>query len=265
MSTTGGTRQKRRATKLTDLRISPSVRRGDREPIPPEVILNAIAHDMRRHLTPIIGVSHTLLDHGSKLSEAERTEYVEITLRNAIQLEHLIHDIIDLQRFDSVGWILHRQPTDVRALIDGLIPSLDIGSRSLTVNGNGPVVNIDPGLLERIIDNLVQNAKAHTPADSPIVISTRSDDTGAHVIVQDSGPGVPDAIKTAIFEDYHSGQVGGTGLGLSLVKRFSEVHGGRAWVEDVAGGGARFCVHLPQAADAPRATGASAESGLSID
>jgi len=251
VSTTGKIRRKGMSSQLPTIEIRLSPGRGDGEQVPQEVVLSTIAHDMRRHLTPIIGVSQTLLTHGSTLGEAQRAECIKITLRNALRLEHLIHEMIDLQRFDAVGWILHRRPTDVRALIDALVPELDIGTRPLRVEGNGPIVNIDPGLLERIIDNLVQNAKAHTPLDSPIIIATQSDGTGAHITVQDSGPGVPDKIKTAIFDDFRSGPAGGSGLGLSLVKRFSEIHGGRAWVEDVRGGGARFCVHLPQAGDAP--------------
>jgi len=257
VSRTGYIGQKRASPKGDPLAIPNERGRTATEPIPHEVVLNTLAHDMRRHLTPIIGVSETLLKHSSKLSEAERAEYVAITLRHALQLEHLVHEMIDLQRFDSVGWILHRQPTDVRALIDALVPELDIGNRPLTVNGDGRAVNIDPGLLERIIDNLVQNAKTHTPAGSPIIIATQSDSTGANVIVQDSGPGVPDTIKTAIFDDFRSGNAGGSGVGLSLVKRFSEIHGGRAWVEDVKGGGARFCVNLPEAGGA--ATAAEAQ------
>ena len=250
MSTTREIRKKGASSRLPSAStpLSPGGVNGGQ--VPQEVVLSAIAHDMRRHLTPIIGVSQTLLTHGSKLGDAERAECVKITLRNALQLEHLIHEMIDLQRFDAVGWIIHRRPTDVRALIDALVPELDMGNRPLRVDGNGRIVNIDPGLLGRIIDNLVQNAKAYTPPGSPIIIATQSDGTGAHITVQDSGPGVPDGIKTAIFDDFRSGPAGGSGLGLSLVKRFSEIHGGRAWVEDVRGGGARFCVHLPEAGGA---------------
>ena len=227
-----------------EIRPPPSI--SDREPVPQWIVLQTIAHDMRRHLTPIIGVSHTLLEHGSDLHEAERSEYVEIALRNALQLEHLIHEMIDVQRFDADGWILHRHLTDVQALIETLVPGLDTGSRSVTVKGDGSFVNVDPGLLERIIDNLIQNAKAYTPPGSPIIITTERDESGVLITVQDFGPGVPDQLKTSIFDDFHSGAAGGSGLGLSLVKRFSEVHGGRAWVEDGPGGGARFLVSLPE-------------------
>jgi len=250
VSTTREIRKKGASSRLPSASTPLSPGGVNGEQVPQEVVLSAIAHDMRRHLTPIIGVSQTLLTHGSKLGDAERAECVKITLRNALQLEHLIHEMIDLQRFDAAGWIIHRRPTDVRALIDALVPELDVGNRPLRVDGDGPIVNIDPGLLERIIDNLVQNAKSYTPPGSPIIIATQSDGTGAHITVQDSGPGVPDGIKTAIFDDFRSGPAGGSGLGLSLVKRFSEIHGGRAWVEDVRGGGARFCVHLPEAGGA---------------
>src|SRR5437763_12924820 len=117
---------------------------------------------MRRHLSPIIGDTQTLLTHASKLGNAQRAECVKITLRNALQLEHLIHEMIDLQRFDAAGWIIHRRPTDVRALIDALVPELDVGNWPLRDDGDGPIVNIDPGMLERIIDKLVQNDEAYT-------------------------------------------------------------------------------------------------------
>jgi signal transduction histidine kinase len=100
-------------------------------------------------------------------------------------------------------------------------------------------------LLKRIIQNLVANAKVHTPSGSAIRITTHSDETGANVWVEDDGPGVADDQKTIIFQAFRSSQPHHTGLGLALVQRLSEAHGGRAWVEDAAGGGARFCVHLP--------------------
>jgi signal transduction histidine kinase len=73
---------------------------------------------------------------------------------------------------------------------------------------------------------------------------------GAEITVEDRGPGVADEVKTLVFEAFRQGPEGighsaGMGIGLSLVARFAELHGGRAWVEDRPGGGASFKVYLP--------------------
>ena len=211
---------------------------------PQSTIIAALAHDMRRYLTVIIGMSETALKRGAELSEPDRKVLLEATLRNARRLEALLHDIADVQRFDAKGWILRRTPTNVRTLIDEMVPGFDLGGRALTVSGNGPRVDIDPDLLRRIMENLVQNAKQHTPEGSAIIIKTDSNKAGSHITVEDTGPGVPDVMKDRVFEAFSSAKVGG-GLGLALVQRFAAAHGGRAWVEDAPGGGARFRVDLP--------------------
>jgi len=73
------------------------------------------------------------------------------------------------------------------------------------------------------------------------------------VIVEDQGPGVPDAMKEAVFEAFRQGEAarGGVGIGLSLVRRFAELHGGSARVEDRRGGGARFVVRIPGTLSTP--------------
>lgn len=214
---------------------------------PRSVIIATLAHDMRKHLTVIIGMSETALQRGAGLSEQDRTEFLVATLRNAQQLEDLLHDIADVQRFDTNGWALHRTMTNVRALIDAMVPTFDSGARAVTVSGDGPLVNVDPGLLRRIIENLVRNVMQHTPDGSPIIINTDSNSTGSNITVEDAGPGVADGIKDRVFDPFSSGKAGGSGLGLALVQRFAAAHGGRAWVEDVPGGGARFRVNLPAA------------------
>jgi signal transduction histidine kinase len=231
---------------------------------PQSVIIATLAHDMRRHLTVIIGMSETALQRGTGLSEQERTEILVATLRNARRLERLLHDIADVQRFDADGWTLRRTMTNVRTLIDEMVPEFDMGARALTVSGDGPLVDVDADLLRRIIDNLVQNAKQHTPEGSHISVTTDSNSTGSNITVEDDGPGVPDEIKEAVFDAFHSGDVGGSGLGLTLVQRFAAAHGGRAWVEDVPGGGSRFRVNLPAATRSKRRAGGS-EAGDNPD
>jgi signal transduction histidine kinase len=108
---------------------------------------------------------------------------------------------------------------------------------------------IDPPKVERIVENLLSNVARHTPAGTPVWVAVRPDRDGVLLSVEDAGPGIPPEIRESIFEPFRQGQdtvahSPGMGLGLSLVARFAELHGGRAWVEERTGGGAAFRVFL---------------------
>jgi signal transduction histidine kinase len=114
------------------------------------------------------------------------------------------------------------------------------------------VLTIDPPKLERIVENLVANAVRHTPPTSRIWVRLEPVEEGALLSVEDDGPGVPVELRDAVFEPFRQGPTAtphspGTGIGLSLVARFAELHGGRAWVDERPGGGAAFHVLLPSA------------------
>src|SRR5581483_11603929 len=87
-------------------------------------------------------------------------------------------------------------------------------------------------MLERVIENLVVNAATHTPAESRVWVRVRRTVSGVLLTVEDDGPGVPDDLKATVFEAFRRGPgaagLPGSGLGLSLVCRFAELHGGRA-------------------------------------
>jgi signal transduction histidine kinase len=111
--------------------------------------------------------------------------------------------------------------------------------------------DVDPPKVERIVENLLSNASRHTPSDRRIWARVERTDDGILLTVEDEGDGVPDDLKDAIFEPFRQGPgpataSPGVGVGLSLVARFAELHGGRAWVEDRPGGGASFMVILAE-------------------
>jgi signal transduction histidine kinase len=100
------------------------------------------------------------------------------------------------------------------------------------------------------VENLLVNAAKHTPPGSPVGLRVDRAEGGVRITVEDRGKGVPDHLKESVFRPFERGpgklaHAPGTGIGLSLVARFAELHGGRAWVEDRPGGGASFRVFLP--------------------
>ena len=99
-----------------------------------------------------------------------------------------------------------------------------------------------------MIENLLVNAARHTPPGTAVLVDVAANADGVELVVEDHGPGVPDELKTLLFEPFRQGEPssgGGMGIGLSLVQRFAELHGGSAHVDDATGGGARFVVTLP--------------------
>ena len=102
-------------------------------------------------------------------------------------------------------------------------------------------------MVERIVENLLTNAVKHTPGDSRIWVRVERTDEGALISVEDDGPGIPPEDRLRVFEPFVQGATvtpGGVGVGLALVAKFAELHDGRAWVQERAGGGASFRVLL---------------------
>jgi signal transduction histidine kinase len=173
---------------------------------------------------------------------------------NARKLERLLGDLLDLDRLQRGIVAPQRRPTDVSALVAQTIRESDLLlDRKVELDAEPVVADVDAAKVERIVENLVSNAARHTPGDSPVIVRVARQDDGVLIVVEDEGPGVPDDLKRAIFEPFRQGDgvpnpSPGVGVGLSLVARFAELHGGRAWVEDRPQGGASFRVFLPGSA-----------------
>ena len=128
---------------------------------------------------------------------------------------------------------------------------MDTQGRRIELDVQPGSVQIDQAKTERILENLLSNSLRHTPEDAKIWVRARPHDDGVLFIVEDDGPGVPPELREAIFEPFRqapgssSVHAPGVGIGLSLVRRFAELHGGNAWAEEREGGGASFHVFLP--------------------
>jgi signal transduction histidine kinase/GAF domain-containing protein len=214
--------------------------------------LEAVSHDLRTPLTSILGSAVTLEQAGMDLPEADAMDLLRRIAANARKLERLLSDLLDLDRLQRGIMTPQRRETDVGALVREAVKEFEsFGGREVRVTAGELVANVDAAKVERIVENLLANAARHTPAGSRIWVRADPGDEGVLIVVEDEGTGVPDELKDAIFEPFRQGPgpastSPGVGVGLSLVARFTELHGGRAWVEDRPGGGASFHVLLPE-------------------
>jgi PAS domain S-box-containing protein len=214
--------------------------------------LEAVSHDLRTPLTSILGSALTL-EQGS-LSEADAADLVRRIASNARKLERLLSDLLDLDRLQRGIVSPQRRPTDLSELIHQAVRDAEVlAGRHVEVDVPAPLVaNLDTAKVERIVENLLANASRHTPPEARIWISARRHEQGVLIAVEDDGPGIPPELREAVFEPFRQApgpahHDPGVGVGLTLVARFAELHGGRAWVEDRPGGGASFRVYLPEA------------------
>jgi PAS domain S-box-containing protein len=211
--------------------------------------LEAVSHELRTPLAVVLGTALTLERPDLAPHNPQAAKLLERLVVNAQRLESLLLDLLDLDRLTRGIVEPHCRPTDVAALVRRVVESADLDGRAVEVRTEPAEASVDAAKVERIVENLVTNAARHTPSGSPMWVRVQPHADGVEIAVEDAGPGIPDELKHAVFDPFSRGPVidaaPGTGIGLSLVARFAELHGGRAWVEDRPGGGSSFHVFLP--------------------
>ena len=215
--------------------------------------LQAVSHDLRTPLAAILGLALTLERDDVELDESEVRDLATRIASNSRKLDRMVADLLDLDRLTRGIIEPKLRDTDVGALVRLLVNEFDMaGSRRIILETERVVIPVDAPKVERIVENLLVNTVRHTPAASRVWVRIEARDGGALITVEDEGPGVPEELREAVFDPFRQGpsissHSPGVGVGLALVARFSELHGGRAWVEGRPGGGASFRVFLPGA------------------
>ncbi|HVL80461.1 MAG TPA: PAS domain S-box protein [Actinomycetota bacterium] len=216
-----------------------------------DTFLTAVSHELRTPLTTVLGFATTLENDGHRLSPSQHRMVVQRISSNAQRLERLLSDLLDLDRLRRGILEPRRRQMNLSVLVGRVIEGSDISARrTVHLHADPVVVDVDAAMIERVIENLLSNADRYTPPGSDVWVSVSRDVEGAVIEVADEGPGVPPDLREVILEPFQQGlhahgHSPGVGVGLSLVSRFAEAHGGRVEVGDRPGGGASFRVHLP--------------------
>jgi PAS domain S-box-containing protein len=231
--------------------------------------LHAVSHELRTPLSAILGLATTLERHEAHLTPDESHQLVMGLGTNARKLERLLSDLLDIDRLDR-GIIEPRlRLIDVGELVQQAVAQTEgLSGREIHVSAPPTLAEVDGPKVERIVENLLANVARHTRAETRVWVRVEAADDGVLIAVEDDGPGVPESLRASIFEPFSQGaervaHSPGVGVGLSLVERFAELHGGRAWVQDRPGGGASFQVYLPNPAQ-PFSTGAPTSDPYSV-
>jgi signal transduction histidine kinase len=220
-----------------------------------EHCVNALAHDLRSPLVALLGFSRLLRqDYGPRLDETG-AHFLDRIEQAGRTMEEMIHDLLELSRIGRPGE--RRSLVEPRAILLQLCaelkPRLDAEGIQISVPEQLPLVYCDRTRLYQVFSNLIGNAIDHMGdcEDRRVVVEIDEQPDQHHIRVRDFGRGIDPEHHDRIFDVLHSltprrERGRGTGMGLAIVRKVAETHGGRAWVESRAGEGATFHVTLPR-------------------
>jgi len=214
------------------------------------------SHELRTPLTSIRGYAE-LFRRGADSRPQDLAKSMQRIEAEAARMGVLVDDLLLLARLDQ-GRPLEREPLDLARIVEDAVDSARAvePDRPIDLDVQGPASLLgDAGRMRQTVDNLLDNARVHTPASSPVRVTVGPDGEAVLLTVADEGPGLPSEVVTRAFERFYRGDpsrsrsMGGAGLGLSIVAAIVEAHGGTVTVRSEEGAGATFEVRLPASGD----------------
>lgn len=230
--------------------------------------VSSVSHELRTPLAQIRMFAETLL-LGRVRSDAERTRSMEIIDQEARRLAHLVENVLHFSRAERQSLRLCPEPTELTAQVREVTETFGPIARARRVDvrlalEDDVVVRVDRNALKQMLLNLIDNAIKYGPTGQTVTIGVRAAGSRARIWVEDEGPGIDASQRERIFEPFvrldrdANSAIGGSGIGLSVVRELAAMHGGRAFAE-AGERGARFVIELARLPDEPHHTAASEE------
>ncbi|MGW3417245.1 DUF4118 domain-containing protein [Streptomyces phaeochromogenes] len=214
-------------------------------------LLAAVSHDLRTPLAGIKAAVSSLRSEDVAWSEEDQAELLEGIEEGADRLDNLVGNLLDMSRLQTGTVTPLIREIDLDEVVPMALGGVPEDSVELDIPETLPMVAVDPGLLERSVANLVENAVKYSAAEERVVVSASAMADRVEVRVVDRGPGVPDAAKDRIFEPFQrygdAPRGAGVGLGLAVARGFAEAMRGTLTAEDTPGGGLTMVLTLPAA------------------
>jgi two-component system sensor histidine kinase GlrK len=220
-------------------------------------LTHQILHELQTPLTAILGALHIVrAERSGKLTDEQR-QMVAIIEENSNKMRDFSHELLDIAKMEAGMITYDFVQTDIRPCVDMIVRSAKTGAtrKNITINTRIdttlPEITIDIQKISVVLNNLLSNAIKYTPANGRIDLEATVCDDKVKIFVRDNGIGIPEEDLPRLFTKFYrasnaslSGSKG-TGIGLALVKAFTEGHGGIVSVTSTAGKGSTFTVELP--------------------
>jgi PAS domain S-box-containing protein len=221
-------------------------------------LVSIASHEIRSPLAAIKGFAATLLVRSDRMTPENRHQFLDGIDQQADRLTTLVDDLLEVQTIDSRRLRIDRSQVDLEALIREVVDHFRSkwGERLISIDASPglPLVQADRSKMDEVLVNLIDNAVKYSPDGGDIRIGLAPAGPGVvEISVADEGIGIPPEEASRLFRKFHristpeTADIGGTGLGLYIVKSLVEAHGGRIHLRSLPGVGSTFTVSLPVA------------------
>ncbi len=216
--------------------------------------ISVTSHEFRTPMAAALGSAELLQKYQERLTPAKREELFERLGRSLHRMTEMLDEILILNRMDANRVEVSLGSIDLAAFVRNVVDEIRAGDHDahsfvVTFSGDAARFVSDRNLLHHILSNLLSNAVRYSPAGSAVDVQTVADPTNVRLSVRDQGIGIPPGDHARIFEAFERGSnvgnIKGTGLGLNIVKRMTELLGGSVTLDSPTDGGSRFTLLLP--------------------
>jgi two-component system, OmpR family, sensor histidine kinase KdpD len=224
-------------------------------------LLAAVSHDLRTPLASAKAAVTSLRSRDVEWAAEDRDELLATADESLDRLSRLVDNLLDMSRLQAGALAVFPSPADLEEIVARALDDLGPAARVVIVEipHTLPEVEVDPGILERVIVNLTANALRYSPADAPPLLSASALGGRVELRVVDRGPGIPEADRDRMFVPFQrlgdTDNTTGVGLGLALSRGLTEAMGGTLEPEDTPGGGLTMVLSLPAAPEPDRDPG----------